>query len=108
MEKKVHVCEGDHAIVSTHILVVALIFMDMCSSTRIKDAGVAIRHSRGRILFYTAGSSNELEGIGGGGCTYKIIKKESNSLERGSQLSKPGKNNKKCLTRQIHIQITLF
>ena len=28
------------------------------SSTRIKDAGIAIRHSRGRILFYTAGSRN--------------------------------------------------
>ena len=28
-------------------------------STRIKDAGIAIRHSRERILFYTAGSRNE-------------------------------------------------
>ena len=34
-----------------------------CSSTRIKDAGIAIRHSRGRILFYTAGSRNELDGV---------------------------------------------
>ena len=33
-------------------------------STRIKDASLAIRHSRGRILFYTAGSRNELEGVG--------------------------------------------
>ena len=32
-------------------------------STRIKDAGIAIRHSRGRILFYTAGSGNGLEGV---------------------------------------------
>ena len=32
-------------------------------STRIKDAGIAIRHSRGRILFYTAGSRNGLEGV---------------------------------------------
>ena len=31
-------------------------------STRIKDAGIAIRHSRGRILFYTVSSRNELEG----------------------------------------------
>ena len=31
-------------------------------STRIKDAGIAIRHSRGRILFYTAGSGDGLEG----------------------------------------------
>ena len=30
-------------------------------STRIKDAGIAIRHLRGRILFYTAGSRNGLE-----------------------------------------------
>ena len=34
------------------------------SSTRIKDAGIAIRHSRGRILFYTAWSGNALEGVG--------------------------------------------
>ena len=34
------------------------------SSTRIKDAGIAIRHSRGRIFFYTAGSGNGLEGVG--------------------------------------------
>ena len=33
--------------------------MDLLS-TRIKDAGIAIRHSRGRILFYTAGSRNGL------------------------------------------------
>ena len=32
-------------------------------STRIKDAGIAIRHSRWRILFYTAGSGNGLEGV---------------------------------------------
>ena len=30
---------------------------------RIKDAGIAIRHSRGRILFYTAGSRNRFEGM---------------------------------------------
>ena len=34
-------------------------------STRIKDAGIAIRHLRGRILFYTAGSRNGLERVGG-------------------------------------------
>ena len=33
-------------------------------STRIKDAGIAIRHSRGRILFYTAVSRNWLKGVG--------------------------------------------
>ena len=36
-------------------------------STCIKDAGIAIRHSRGRILFYTAGSRNGLEGAGSRG-----------------------------------------
>ena len=36
-------------------------------STRIKDAGIAIRHSRGRILFYTAGSRNGLKGVDVGG-----------------------------------------
>ena len=34
-------------------------------STRIKDAGIAIRHSRGGILFYTAGSRNGLERVAG-------------------------------------------
>ena len=33
------------------------------SSTCIKDAGIGIRHSRGRILFYTAGSGTGLEGV---------------------------------------------
>ena len=32
-------------------------------STRIKDAGIAIRHSRGYTLFYTAGSGNGLEEV---------------------------------------------
>ena len=32
-------------------------------STRIKDAGIAIRHSRGYTFFYTAGSRNESEGV---------------------------------------------
>ena len=36
-------------------------------STRIKDAGIAIRHSRGGILFYTAGSRNGLKGVDIGG-----------------------------------------
>ena len=41
-----------------------MFFGRVMSSTRIKDAGIAIRHSRGRILFYTAGSRNGLEGVG--------------------------------------------
>ena len=48
-------------------------------STRIKDAGFAIRHSRGRILFYTAGSTKELEGVD----SLKIIKKDPKSSKRG-------------------------
>ena len=43
--------------------------------------------------FYTAGSRNGLEGVGNSGYTHTIIKKESS--KRGSQLSKPGKNNEK-------------
>ena len=34
---------------------------DLMFSTRMKDAGIAIRHSRGWILFYTAGSRKGLE-----------------------------------------------
>ena len=40
-------------------------------STRIKDAGIAIRHSQGRILFYTAGSRNGLERVAGAGPGHK-------------------------------------
>ena len=39
-------------------------------SIRIKDAGIAIRHSRGYI-FYTAGSRNGLEGVGKRGHTHR-------------------------------------
>ena len=39
----------------------------LASSTRIKDAGIAIRHSRREILFYTAGSRNGLERVDGKG-----------------------------------------
>ena len=41
------------------------------SSTRIKDAGIAIRHSRRRILVYTAGSRNGLERVVGHGPGHK-------------------------------------
>ena len=43
--------------------------------TRIKDAGIAIRHSRGRILFYTAGSRNGLEGVAGRGSKKLTLRK---------------------------------
>ena len=46
----------------------------MCS-THIEDAGIAIRHSRGYILFYTAGSRNELERVGGRRPGHKILRK---------------------------------
>ena len=39
--------------------------------TRIKDAGIAIRHLRGRLLFYTAGSRKGFEGLGSGGTGHK-------------------------------------
>ena len=41
-------------------------------STRIKDAGIAIRHSRGRVFFYIAGSRNESEGVALGEYARKI------------------------------------
>ena len=47
------------------------IWMPNGMSTRIKDAGIAIRHSRGRILFYTAGSRNGLERVVGVGPGHK-------------------------------------
>ena len=43
-------------------------------STRIKDAGIAVRHSRGRILFYTAGSGDGLEGVARHGYTKLTLK----------------------------------
>ena len=60
-------------------------------STRIKDAGIAIRHSRGRILFYTAGSGNGLEGRGGvwkHGLATRLKKK--NIFHPSSQAPGPG------------------
>ena len=52
-------------------------------STRIKDAGIAIRHLRGRILFYTAGSGNGLERLGGKDVRTKFMKKESQIIQKG-------------------------
>ena len=40
-------------------------------STRSKDAGIALRNLRGRILFYIAGSRNGLEGVDSGGRWHK-------------------------------------
>ena len=54
-----------------------------CSSTRIKDAGIAIHHSRGRILFYNAGSGNGLEGSDGKDVCTKFMKKESQIIKKG-------------------------
>ena len=58
---KIHRSQRSQEIDTLHFL------SDSISSTRIKDAGVAIRHSQGGILFYTAGSRNGLEGVGGNG-----------------------------------------
>ena len=71
-------------------------------STRIKAAGIAIRHSRGRILFHTAVSRNGLEGVASGGYTYKIIKKASKKGVRN--FSFPSEMTKSDITRQILIQ----
>ena len=61
------------------------------SSTRIKDAGIAIRHSREGILFYTAGSRNGLEGVDSG-VTNKFAKAPSGAKyrEKGRAASKTG------------------
>ena len=47
----------------------------MAWSTRIKDAGIVIRHSQGRILFYTAGSRHELQRVAGDGPGHKTLRK---------------------------------
>ena len=52
-------------------------------STRIKDAGIAIRHSRGMILCYTAGSRNGLEGLDGKGPRPKFMKKGFQIIKKG-------------------------
>ena len=52
-------------------------------STRIKDAGIAIRHSRGGILFYTAGSRNGVEGLDGNGVRSNFMKKKFQSMKKG-------------------------
>ena len=69
----------------------------MQSSTRIKDAGIALRHSRGRILFYTAGSRNGLEGFEGGGYTYKIMKKEPRTIKKGLATSQSRQKRRKVI-----------
>ena len=72
--------------------------------TRIKDAGIGIRHSQGRILFYTSGSRNGLEAVGGGGYTYKIIKKESQIIKKGFATSQTQQKTKSDIIQQIRIQ----
>ena len=49
-------------------------------STRVKDAGIAIRHSQGRILFYTAGSKNELAAVGRAGKSINLSQKSLKSV----------------------------
>ena len=53
--------------------------------SRIKHADVAICHEQGHILFYTAGSDtvrNGSEGIGGGGPTHKVLKRNREASKR--------------------------
>ena len=52
-------------------------------STRIKDAGIAIRHSRGYAFFHTAGSRNGSEWLDGKGPRPKLMKKESQIIKKG-------------------------
>ena len=78
-------------------------------STRIKDAGIAIHHSRGRILFYTAGSSNGLEGLDGNGPRIKFIKKEFQIMKKGfASFQTRQKTTKTAISQQLRIQITHF
>ena len=59
--------EGSGTVRLRDPLLYAQTCMLLLSSTCIKDAGIAIRHSQGRILFYTAGSRNGLERVVGDG-----------------------------------------
>ena len=61
-------------------------------STRIKDAGIAIRHSRGYTFFYTAGSGNGLEGVVGDGTLVNGLKThlKKNMFHPSSQAPGPG------------------
>ena len=47
------------------------VFPHINCSTRVKDTGIAIRHSQERLLFYTAVSRNRLERVGGHGPGHK-------------------------------------
>ena len=62
-------------------------------STRIKDAGIAIRHSQGRILFYTAGSRNGLKGLGSKDARAKWVNLDSKSSKSRIQLLEVRKIN---------------
>ena len=75
-------------------------------STRIKDAGIAVRHSQGRILFYTAGSRNGLEGLDGNGPRPPFMKKGSSNSEKGvRKFPDATKTTKTAISRQLRIQI---
>ena len=60
------------------------------SSTRIKDAGIAIRHSRGYTFFYTAGSGNGLEGVVGDGTLVNGLKTHLKKTHFSSFFASPG------------------
>ena len=58
-------------------------------STRIRDAGIAICHPRGRILFCIAGSRNELERVVGDGPGHKKKHKSRFVIEKYIEHVKP-------------------
>ena len=63
------------------------------SLTRIKDVGIAIRHSRGRILVYTAGSRNGLKGLDREGTHPKMnhFERKITKIEEANASLLPGK-----------------
>ena len=88
------------------------------SSTRIKDAGIAIRHSRGRTLFYTAGSRNGSEGWAVvGKCTKKklylrerrcfVIEKHVEDVKQGQKVDSDMLESLRKPTRLVKEELRL-
>ena len=72
-------------------------YVGNCSSTRIKDAGITICHSRGRILFYTTGSRKGLERVDSGGRGHKkevVPKRETCFCYRKNKLRTSNRRKK--------------
>ena len=58
------------------------------------DAGIEICLSRGRTLFHSEGSRIGLEGVGGGGYTYKTLKTESKIIKKAFATMRTWQNDK--------------